>query len=89
MAERIVFAMEQGLSNHIIMPALMNVLPIVSRGPAWLRRGLELIGDTDYNVTNVGMKRAIDNGYHKTLAGEEDQKLFQRSIEKFNAAAKN
>lgn len=84
-AERIVGALENGLSTQIIMPWLMNVLPVVSRGPAWLRRALEVIGKTDASVTDDGMKRAIANGYHKTLESDEDKSIFAKAIQQFDS----
>ena len=86
-AVNIVGAIESGLSGHFIMPGIMNMLPIVSRGPAWLRRIVELIGDTDFNVSDKGAERAIANGYGANFEGE-DAELWKKTQDRV-AAAKN
>ncbi len=41
--QAIVDALNSGLSQHIIKPGFANVFPFVSRGPAWLKRLVELV----------------------------------------------
>lgn len=62
-ATAVTSAVASGLSKQIIMPTVMNLLPTVSRGPAWLRRIFELYADTDYYATDALTKKAIAGGY--------------------------
>lgn len=41
--QAIVDAIDSGLSQQVILPALMNILPFTSRGPAWFKRIIELV----------------------------------------------
>lgn len=65
--EKIVGALKEGNSKQIIMPAIMNFLPVGSRAPAWIRRIIELIGDTDNNVNDQSIIRAQKNGYSSDI----------------------
>lgn len=56
-------AVASGLSKQIILPTVMNLLPTVSRGPAWFRRILEVFSDSDHYATDATTKKAIAGGY--------------------------
>ena len=66
-AEAIVGALNSGLSQQIVQPALMNILPFTSRGPAWFKRLIEITGKTDTNITDETAAVAIRQGYKSTF----------------------
>lgn len=74
--QQIVSAIAEGNSKQIIMPAIMNVLPTGSRAPAWLRRLIELIGNTDTNVTDKSIDRAVKNGYGENIKTADGKDWF-------------
>lgn len=64
-------AVSSGLSKQICMPAIMNLLPIVSRGPAWIRRFFEVYADLDHYATDDLNKKALAGGYKARLGDEK------------------
>ncbi|KAK0548981.1 hypothetical protein OC846_000249 [Tilletia horrida] len=62
-AEWIVDAFDRGLSEHIIAPNVMGMLPYVRVLPPYIRRFIEVAGDTDRTVTDASMQRAVSKGY--------------------------
>lgn len=59
----IVGAIDSGLSQYLVMPGLMKLLPFIRAAPDWFRRSIELIGETDHQVSDATIKRAMANGY--------------------------
>lgn len=68
---KIVQAFESGLSQYIVMPGLMRILPIARGLPDWAKRFLELAGRTDQTVSDSSMQRAFQIGYGKDWSGPE------------------
>ncbi|PWN23354.1 NAD(P)-binding protein [Microstroma glucosiphilum] len=70
-ARKIVDAFDSGLSQYIVMPGLMRILPLARGLPDWGKRFLELAGKTDQTVSDTSMKRAFEAGYGKDWSGPE------------------
>lgn len=80
--QRIVQAIVEGNSRNIIMPSVMNLLPLGSRAPAWIRRILELIGDTDNGVNDTSMSRAIKNRYGQGIITKDGKSWNAAMLER-------
>lgn len=64
-------AIASGNSKQIILPVVMNLLPTISRGPAWLRRIFEVYADSDHYATDELTKKALAGGYKAREAEKE------------------
>ncbi|CAD6886459.1 unnamed protein product [Tilletia laevis] len=69
-AEWIVDSFDRGLSEHIIAPSFMSMLPWMRVVPPYMRRHFEIIGGTDNQVNDGSIQRAISKGYGKWEADE-------------------
>ncbi|KAK0541475.1 hypothetical protein OC835_000124 [Tilletia horrida] len=70
-AEWIVDAFDRGLSEHIIAPNVMGMLPWMRVVPPYVRRFVELFANTDFQVTDVTQERAVRKGYGSKWEGED------------------
>ncbi|GAK64854.1 short chain dehydrogenase/reductase family protein [Moesziomyces antarcticus] len=78
-AERVVWSLDSGLSQHLMLPGFANLLPLLRTAPDWFRRLLAVLDNGDNTVTHKSMQRAMDNGYGSTWEGK-DKELYQRRI---------
>ncbi|CDR88338.1 related to retinal short-chain dehydrogenase/reductase [Sporisorium scitamineum] len=83
-AEKVVWTLDSGLSQHLLLPAFANLLPWIRAAPDWFRRGLAVLDNGDNTVTHKSMSRAIKNGYGSNWEGA-DKELYERRT-KFMAA---
>ncbi|KAE8269854.1 hypothetical protein A4X09_0g2487 [Tilletia walkeri] len=61
--EWIADAFDRGLSEHIIAPNVMAMLPWMRVVPPYVRRHIEIVGGTDTQVTDSSIQRAVSKGY--------------------------
>ncbi|ETS60117.1 hypothetical protein PaG_06116 [Moesziomyces aphidis] len=78
-AQRVVWSLDSGLSQHLMLPGFANLLPLLRTAPDWFRRLLAVLDNGDNTVTHKSMQRAMDNGYGSTWEGK-DKELYQRRI---------
>ncbi len=57
-AEKIVWALDSGLSQHLMLPGFAVILPWIRAAPDWFRRLLAVIDNGDNTVTQKSMSRA-------------------------------
>lgn len=82
-AQKIVDALDSGLSQHMMLPAFAELLPWLRALPDWYRRLVAVVGDTDNQVTDKSMTRALQNGYGKNWEGE-DKAIYEKRAAKAN-----
>lgn len=75
---RCVEALDSGLSQNIIMPAFMSILPWMRVVPDWMKRSIQLLGHTDSTVTHKSVSRALGNGYGSNW--EDDMKAQRENV---------
>lgn len=75
----IVDAFESGLSQHIIMPQFMRILPSIRCIPDWLKRSIQLAGHTDSQVSSKSIERASKNGYGADWEGV-DKEIREKAL---------
>lgn len=80
-AQKIVAALDSGLSQHMMLPAFASLLPWLRALPDWYRRLVAVVGDTDNQVTQKSMTRAFQNGYGKNWEGE-DKAIYEKRAAK-------
>lgn len=76
-AEQIVWSLDSGLSQHLMLPGFAVILPWIRAAPDWFRRLLAVIDNGDNTVTEKSMSRAMKNGYGKNWEGA-DKELYER-----------
>ncbi|CDW99061.1 hypothetical protein [Sporisorium scitamineum] len=78
-AEKLVWALDSGLSQHMILPAFANLLPFLRAGPDWHCRFFSILDNGDNTVTHKSMSRAMKNGYGRNWEGA-DKELHERRL---------
>ncbi len=78
-AEKIVWSLDSGLSQHLMLPNFANLLPLLRMAPDWFRRLLAVLDNGDNTVTHKSMTRAMQNGYGKNWEGA-DKELYDRRV---------
>lgn len=76
-AEKVVAALDSGLSQHLMLPFFANLLPLLRMMPDWYRRLLAWLDNGDNTVTAKSMNRAMKNGYGSNWEGS-DKELYER-----------
>lgn len=71
LGRKVLWAVDSGLSQYMVLPRLMQPLPALRGFPDWLRRSFELIGHTDDMVSHKSISRALGNGYGANWQGAE------------------
>lgn len=71
LGRKVLWAVDSGLSQYMVLPRLMHPLPALRGFPDWLRRAFELIGNTDDMVSHKSISRALGNGYGANWQGED------------------
>lgn len=69
----IVGCLDSGISQYLIMPEFARMLPWMRSVPDWLKRIVQLVGDTDNQVSSKSIKRAVGNGYGAGWEGDDKQ----------------
>ncbi|CBQ73526.1 related to retinal short-chain dehydrogenase/reductase [Sporisorium reilianum SRZ2] len=76
-AQKIVWTLDSGLSQHLMLPGFANLLPWIRAAPDWFRRLLAVLDNGDNTVTHKSMSRAMKNGYGSNWEGA-DKELYDR-----------
>lgn len=76
-AEKVVWTLDSGLSQHLMLPGFANLLPWIRALPDWFRRLLAVLDNGDNTVTEKSMSRAMKNGYGSNWEGA-DKELYER-----------
>lgn len=76
-AQKVVWALDSGLSQHLMLPAFANLLPLLRTAPDWFRRLLAILDNGDNTVTHKSMSRAFKNGYGSNWEGP-DKEVYER-----------
>ncbi|CAO1623218.1 unnamed protein product [Sympodiomycopsis kandeliae] len=67
----IVDALESGLSQYLVKPKLMVVLPLLRGVPSWLKRFGEVVTHSDHIVNDSSIRRAMQDGYGSDWKGAD------------------
>lgn len=86
-AQAVVHALDSGLSQHLMLPAFANLLPLLRMMPDWYRRLLAWLDNGDNTVTEKSMTRAMKNGYGANWEGA-DKELYERRKKLMEAGKK-
>lgn len=78
-AEKVVWSLDSGLSQHLLLPGFANLLPWIRALPDWFRRLLAILDNSDNTVTHKSMARALKNGYGSNWEGS-DKELHERRL---------
>ncbi|PWN39687.1 NAD(P)-binding protein [Ceraceosorus guamensis] len=81
--QAIVDAFDSGLSQYVIMPEFMRILPWMRAVPDWMRRIVNVVGNTDNQVSDKSVKRALNNGYGADWDGDAKE-ARQRVLDRVN-----
>ncbi|TKY84712.1 hypothetical protein EX895_005792 [Sporisorium graminicola] len=84
-AQKIVWTLDSGLSQHLMLPGFANLLPWIRAAPDWFRRLLAVLDNGDNTVTHKSMTRAFKNGYGSNWEGS-DKEVYERRARLFRAA---
>ncbi|SNX85110.1 related to retinal short-chain dehydrogenase/reductase [Melanopsichium pennsylvanicum] len=76
-ARKVVWSLDSGLSQHLMLPGFANLLPWIRCAPDWFRRLLAVLDNGDNTVTHKSMSRAMKNGYGSNWEGA-DKELYER-----------
>ncbi|PWN48194.1 NAD(P)-binding protein [Violaceomyces palustris] len=76
-AQKVVWSLDSGLSQHLLIPLFANILPYLRVLPDHFRRLVAVLGNTDNQVTKKSMRRALNNGYGKGWEGE-NKEIYER-----------
>ncbi|SAM82834.1 related to retinal short-chain dehydrogenase/reductase [Ustilago bromivora] len=76
-AQKIVWTLDSGLSQHLMLPGFAHLLPLIRAAPDWFRRLLAILDNGDNTVTHKSMARAMKNGYGSNWEGA-DKELYER-----------
>lgn len=76
-AQKVVWTLDSGLSQHLMLPGFANLLPLIRAAPDWFRRLLAVLDNGDNTVTHKSMARALKNGYGSNWEGA-DKELYDR-----------
>ncbi|CAO1621080.1 unnamed protein product [Sympodiomycopsis kandeliae] len=84
---KITETLDSGLSQYHVMPGLMKLLPFIRAAPDWFRRSIEVVGETDQQVSNSSVKRAMSNGYGNNW-DDAGKKNRDEMLQRLSAEAK-